>query len=833
MTRLGFELNSPVGRLYKTVTQDLKQQGLTDEILNKGFYGNEELQNDPEEIEPQEILNYVYLHPRYYKMLHDLGIPNPFALDDFNPETKEDEEIRKKFAEVVVEAKEEASKEASIKNDPKAFLNIFKKKFVEKSQSRLFDTRDPAARHHTAREMLSQKIEWGYPSAVIFLSALQMIGLEEAFHEEELRPKPGIKVFVGAYDMTPLWKTFALYNIPEEFEKELEASERHFIEPFELVFQWSGFRYEKLLREKKFEEASGFVQQWIAVLPEVKSLWLFLGYAAGRGGDQKTYKYVEKEFEKRYKDQKDYPIKKANLTLSRLQWEWDQGEIWEGELTAILKKYDESLEELKKKDPEAYLDNLYYVAERVWEFSKRVPQDEQNPRKTELKRIVQAKSFDYLLRLAREKPNALSEWIWVFKMIEELIAFRNKMVAHLLAKGKTLDVQDALSIQKFEKVGEDWLGKLSQVLQGLTLKFPENKFFLYLFCKVLVKKLSIFPQGPQEEKELLKSQMSALEKAGEKESAVMDISSYFHFQVERDYENALRSALKLVDLAPQKERLGPMAFYHLALFHFGVDEREKGREILKEVLSRREEDTLKAVYNELKNFSWNLEPDISPEDLKKAALIIEGMTETLEEIFGPSSTWDELKAGMVVNYWRLSDGEGAQRVGNRKFDEENFVNKLMERIEPLVAAIHLEKSTPRRLEQLESLLQGIQSELLRRHPRNKNLKNIYQTGLAVFLSEALMLNDWERGKRSLARIIEFDANILLVANRAIFEKLEISKEKEEMDKAFIFYEKIHHQREKLPLALRAILEEAFLKAGAYFQEAGEGEKALRLKKMGE
>ncbi|MFA5812206.1 MAG: hypothetical protein WC956_07765 [bacterium] len=72
-------------------------------------------------IEAQEVLEYAYARENCYHLLAKHGFPVPFAMNDYDPTTKKDDEIRDKISAEVknIQTKYEASKEAAPKGSDK------------------------------------------------------------------------------------------------------------------------------------------------------------------------------------------------------------------------------------------------------------------------------------------------------------------------------------------------------------------------------------------------------------------------------------------------------------------------------------------------------------------------------------------------------------------------------------------------------------------------------------------------------------------------------------------------------------------------------------------
>ncbi|MFA5810978.1 MAG: hypothetical protein WC956_01440 [bacterium] len=80
-----------------------KPLSILEKEIDTGFRGFErgqlsDLINTQGTIEPQEILEYAYAHDAYYGFLARHGFPVPFAMDDFDPTTTRDAELKETLA---------------------------------------------------------------------------------------------------------------------------------------------------------------------------------------------------------------------------------------------------------------------------------------------------------------------------------------------------------------------------------------------------------------------------------------------------------------------------------------------------------------------------------------------------------------------------------------------------------------------------------------------------------------------------------------------------------------------------------------------------------------
>ncbi len=108
-----------VGKVWAGIIEDrLESGGSVSELeqeVNTGYildplFGNV-YRNDISRIETREVLEHAYRHPAYYQLLYDNGFPVPFAMNDFDPATTEDDDARNELNEVVDRIKRELSRE--------------------------------------------------------------------------------------------------------------------------------------------------------------------------------------------------------------------------------------------------------------------------------------------------------------------------------------------------------------------------------------------------------------------------------------------------------------------------------------------------------------------------------------------------------------------------------------------------------------------------------------------------------------------------------------------------------------------------------------------------
>jgi len=130
-----FKIDIPSYSLTSRLWEDIKQKwavdkkGTVEELMrevDRGYkvYLYESLyqeRNRPNVIEPQEVLDFAYGREDYYPLLAKHGFPVPFAMDDFNDSTSEDEHWKTLVSNEVASIKQqyESSKEAALKDsDP-------------------------------------------------------------------------------------------------------------------------------------------------------------------------------------------------------------------------------------------------------------------------------------------------------------------------------------------------------------------------------------------------------------------------------------------------------------------------------------------------------------------------------------------------------------------------------------------------------------------------------------------------------------------------------------------------------------------------------------------
>lgn len=801
MVRAGFPSDSALGQLCRIVEARLKSKGQSIAIVNQGYQRLDGVMEDDREVlQPDELLEFTYADFAYYPDLYRLGFPLPFVPDDFDPKTSEDEAFRIKFREILAGVKREAAK----KFDPRAKTREFQQEFLDQlvQRSKIFISKvDYNCFPKTLLEM-KEPACIPYSSKFLFLyAAIQAAGLENLFVMESRSAALNIENWGELFPELDLWMEGAAVSYWQDSSNEEGGGipgTRISLTPFKLTKEWLLERWQQALRDKRWEEAEKAAKTMMQMNPQRIGSWRALASVYGQSGELEKYQKLVLEFETRFQQDEDYPFQRAMIKFDQLQWEWEQGNIQEGELTAVLRELEKALEKSKRESLADYADSTYTIAHRLWSFAKNLGASGDEKRSAELKAVLESYGFEFLLQSIEARPVRIGPFVTALK----------------------------IGLER----GGDYMERLYAASQRIFLKNPEHPFFLYFACLVQEERFNRRETLSPDEKAIWNAQVKKLEKLKTGGRMVLELLANSWTSLD-DLPRSIHYFEKLIRAQP-KNSPGLKSLYFLAAQRYATLGQKEGalRDLahLKSLIKKEDINMLAGILVQL---PWALMIDKKTEWIRSNVGGIEILAHWLKENGADGNLVDPLFAFIVIGYWGSGVPEKAKPILADKAQQTSFTNLLFKQSLSLVEKIRLERSSQERLVFLTHFADSLKASGFLQNPLGVRLYLYTQLGRIV---EALYLNDEAVMREATAGFLSFhNGELYLAAINNVYQfLLENRGDSSRRNMACLFFAELTKYKQRLPVYFRNILKIRYQDVADILTREGDLERARMLSTVG-